>query len=617
MTNAQSGSSAPGEGAAAASVISALRATAIARRNQLKTRLVVAMVGAATLWAAGHSAAAAMWSAAVIVSQLIDSHLWAPVRRPDRTTEPTRGEWIAVCLSSAQVAIVYSAFPALMWTLWGEPGKIFAALWLCGSLLHVTMHMHHEQRTFLASAAPHALYFFGLPLISIVTGADPGRWGGAAILVAGILFVSHLAVAFREYRAGSEAMRRASENALERQAAAEQANLAKSAFLATMSHEIRTPMNGILGMAEALASTGLSGQQSRQLEIIRESGDLLLTILNDLLDFSKIEAGRIEFEAAPFRLSDIARRIGDLHGLRAREKNLTLSISCDGHCSTPFLGDAHRVVQILHNLVGNALKFTATGGVRVRLSGGPDDGEPGPLTIEVADTGIGLTTEQIDRIFAPFTQADATTTRKYGGTGLGLSIVKGLVEGMKGGIEVYSQPGAGATFRVTLPLPVAENAGAGRAEETCVDCGLAKSDCIVPRNLRILAGEDNPVNRAVLAAFLAPYEHEVTFANDGLAAVEDYKSGEFDLILMDISMPVIDGAEALRQIRFIERQRGATRKVPAIAISAHAMRQQIDEFMSAGFEGYVAKPIKTERLAAEIARVLAKNEERGLASSAA
>lgn len=614
MTKTPSIEIAPDGEAASASVISALRATAIARRNQLKTRLIIAVVGAATLWAAGHSAPAAIWIGAVIVSQLIDSRLWASVRDPDRIMQPTQREWITVCLASAQASVVYSAFPALMWSLWGEPGKIFAAVWLCGALLHVTMHMHHEKRTFVASALPHAVYFFGLPLISVVTGADPGRWGGAAIIVAGILYVAHLAVAFREYRAGSEAMRGARENALERQAAAEQASLAKSAFLATMSHEIRTPMNGILGMAEALQSSELSAEQSRKLAIIRESGDLLLTILNDLLDFSKIEAGRIEFESAPFTLGDVARRVEDLHGMKAKEKHLTLSVACEGDCDRPFLGDAHRVVQILHNLVGNAIKFTSSGGVRVRIRVPEGDGGAEPVAIEVADTGIGLSAEQIDRIFAPFIQADATTTRKYGGTGLGLSIVKGLVDAMNGAISVTSQPGAGATFRVTLPLPAAGRAG---AEETCADCGLTRSDCAAPSKLRILAGEDNAVNRAVLAAFLAPNDHQVTFANDGLAAVEAYKGGEFDLILMDISMPVIDGGEALRQIRFIERQRGAARKTPAIAISAHAMRQQIDEFMAAGFDGYVAKPIKAERLAAEMARVLAKNEVRAAGASAA
>lgn len=605
---------APQGAGATASAISALRATALARHNQLRTRIIIAAVGASVLCLAGFPAVAAAWFASVLVSQFIDTRVWAPVRGPARRAPPTRREWIAICATSAQVAIVYSALPALMWFLWGAPGKIFAILWLCGALLHVTMHMHHERRTFLAAAIPHALYFFGLPLYSVVTGAEPGRWGAAAIVLAGALYIGHLAIAFREYRAGSEALRSASEHALERQAAAEQASLAKSAFLATMSHEIRTPMNGILGMAEALGSSDLDEEQARKIAVIRESGDLLLTILNDLLDFSKIEAGRIEFEAAPFVLSDIARRIESLHALKAREKNLTLSIACEGEGDAPWLGDAHRVVQILHNLVGNAIKFTSSGSVRVRLvaEGGGD--QPDAIRIEVADTGIGLTEEQTRRIFEPFTQADTTTTRKFGGTGLGLSIVRGLVDAMGGTIEVASHPGAGARFTVRLPLPKA----APLAAEKTGDRGAGPAPARAPlAALRILAGEDNAVNRAVLGAFLGPRGHDVQFANDGLAAVEAYKNGAFDLVLMDISMPVIDGVEALRQIRFIERQRGAGRAVPAIAVSAHAMRQEIEDYLSAGFDGYVTKPISAERLDAEIARVMSERAEEKQASSAA
>lgn len=597
-----------------ASVLSGLHATALARHHQLRTRIIIAVIGAVVLSVAGHIELSLGWLSAVVITQFADDWIWKGVRTDGRTEPPSRGEWTSLCASAAVVTIVYSAYPAFMWFLLGASGKIFAILWLCGALLHVTMHMHHERRTFFAAIIPHAAYFFGLPFISLVTGADPGRGGSVAILLASAMYVGHLVVAFREYRAGSEAMRAAGELAQERQAAAEQASRAKSAFLATMSHEIRTPMNGILGMAEALAASDLTPDQAQKLEIIRESGDLLLALLNDVLDFSKIEANRVEFEAAPFHLCDVARRVESLHRVRARQKGLDLAIECLGDNDAIYIGDAHRVVQILHNLVGNAIKFTSAGRVTVRLK--PENegaGAHNHVVIEVADTGIGLTQEQIKRIFEPFTQADTTTTRKYGGTGLGLSIVKGLVDGMGGTVEVVSTLGAGATFRVRLPLPLAARGQSSLQAETCVI--EAAGPIRKQENLSILVGEDNAVNRAVLQAFLSRRDYKVEFANDGLAVVEAFKGGAFDVVLLDISMPVIDGVEALRQMRFIERQRGDKRSTPAIAVSAHAMPQQIEEYLNAGFDGYVTKPVSADRLYTEIDRVTANSAERS--SSAA
>lgn len=592
------------EAAAPASPMSALHATAMARHHQIKSRILIAVFGAWLFWLAGFGVHAGAWFAAVVVSQLVDDRLWAPIRDESRT-RLTRLEWVGVYFSCIQSTLIYSALPAMTWLLCGEPGKVFAMVWLCGALLHVTMHMHHERRTFLFAATPHALYFLGLPLYAMITDAEPGRWGAAAIFLACFLYLTHLAVTFKEYRAASESMRRARENALERQAAAEQATRAKSAFLATMSHEIRTPMNGILGMAAALESSGLTEEQAQKIRIIRESGDLLLAILNDLLDFSKIEANHVEFETAPFSIADIARRIESLHGLKAREKGLAFSIDCGDDSDARFLGDAHRIVQILHNLVGNAIKFTAKGAVKVRLAAEDDEDGKGTLVIEVADTGIGLTQEQCARIFDPFSQGDSSTTRKYGGTGLGLSIVKGLAEAMNGEVSVSSTPGAGSTFRVVLRLPKEERA---QGRDEAPDSGAPAPSTPAIKGLRILAGEDNEVNRAVLAALLAGGGHEVAFANDGLAVVEAFSRGEYDCVLMDISMPVLDGVEAMRQIRFLERERKLERRTPIIAVSAHAMRQHVEEYRAAGFDGYVTKPVRAEQLHAEIARVLNEAE---------
>ncbi|WDI30922.1 ATP-binding protein [Hyphococcus flavus] len=587
------------------SVLSALIATALTRRHQLVTRYIIAAIGAGILWGVVSPVLSAAWFLAIVVSQVVDDYFWKPFRDEARTASPSKFEWISLCASAAQATVVYSALPAMLWWLWDAPGKIFAMLWLSGALLHVTMHMHHEKRTFIAAIVPHAMYFFGLPIYSLITGLEPGRVGSAALLLACLLYVSHLVVAFREYQSASKGMRLSREEALKRQAVAEQASEAKSAFLANMSHEIRTPMNGILGMASALETEELTSSQREKVQVIQDSGDLMLMLLNDLLDLSKIEANKIELDLKPFAFSDIARKVESLHSINAKDKGLAFSVECECNSSAPRLGDGHRILQVLHNLVANAIKFTERGSVRVKIVANESD----VARIEVADTGIGITKEQAARIFEPFTQADASTTRKYGGTGLGLSIAKGLVEAMGGEISVRSKAGEGSRFIVEIPvLLVADN-------QVQLDTHKAVRKAETHGRLKILAGEDNAVNQAVLSAFLKERRHEVYFAADGLAVVDAFKRNQFDIVLMDISMPVLDGPEALRQIRFLERESGASSLTPVIAVSAHAMPQQVEEYLSMGFNGYVTKPIRSDSLHGEIERVLSAEEQPAHASS--
>lgn len=371
----------------------------------------------------------------------------------------------------------------------------------------------------------------------------------------------------------------------QRRREAEAASVAKSQFLANMSHEIRTPMNGVLGMAGALASTGLTPSQAEMVAIIQSAGESLMTVLNDILDFSKIEAGHMEMEKVAFTLADLAGKIRSLHALKAKERGIAFDVLCTEPASQQRLGDPHRLTQILHNLVSNAIKFTAKGFVRVRLEA--IEGES--VLLEVADSGIGLSPEQQASIFQHFTQADASTTRQFGGTGLGLAIVRGLAQAMGGEVLVESALGQGAIFRVLIPLDLVTSDGAPLMEEA-----LPLSDTPAYK-LNILAAEDNATNRFVLRTLLAPLDATITFAVNGLEAVEMWRSMPFDVVLMDISMPIMDGQEALKIIRS-EAAQANSPDIPILAVTANAFDHQAAHYRASGFNDVVPKPIEPMRL---------------------
>ncbi len=372
---------------------------------------------------------------------------------------------------------------------------------------------------------------------------------------------------------------------------AEAANKAKSAFLATMSHEIRTPLNGVLGMAQVMAADALSEVQRERLEVIRRSGESLLAILNDVLDLSKIEAGKLELEATEFDIAEVVEGVYATFEPLARGKGLDLSVEIAEPARGVYRADSVRVRQVLLNLVSNALKFTDDGTVRIRLAR-----EAGMLSLEVADTGIGLTPEQAARLFDKFEQADVSTTRRYGGTGLGLSICRELVELMGGTIEVRSAPDEGACFTVRLPLPwIGPSVDAPAAPaETCQAS---------PPPVRVLAAEDNPVNRMVLTAMLQQAGLEPEVVGDGAEAVARWRAEPWDLILMDVQMPGMDGPEATRIIRAEEAATGRPR-TPIIALTANAMSHQVAEYLSGGMDDFVAKPLEIALLFAAMERVL-------------
>ena len=374
-------------------------------------------------------------------------------------------------------------------------------------------------------------------------------------------------------------------------ARAEESSHIKSMFLANMSHEIRTPLNGVLGMAEVLESLLEHPDHQRMIGTIRRSGEALLNILNDILDMSKIEAGKMELEARAFNPLDMAERVEDLHALRAEEKGLIFEVMVGSGGEAPRIGDVHRVQQVLHNLIGNAIKFTDTGEVIVKLSGRAGK----PLVIEVSDTGIGMTPDQVSRLHEEFSQADTSVTRRFGGTGLGMAITQSLVDMMEGTITVDSEFGVGTRIRVTLPLP-----HASRTEEKppAVVAGLMQLT-----GLRLLAADDNMTNRAVLDLMLSRLGAKVTIVNDGAQAVQAWRAGQFDAVLLDIAMPGMDGPTALRQIRELEAVENR-RAVPIIAVTANVMAHQVAGYLALGFDHCVGKPINSADLALAIRSVL-------------
>ena len=520
------------------------------------------------------------WFAVGTAASFIDCEL-----SQRRLARPESRGLEAATLASSLVCSAIFALICPMLAACGEMTEIVAALLLgCGAALNNAVMTRGSSRHVWTLVGPPAVALLVLPWQMAVTRTDISLHGAALMCCGSLTYILFIVRLIGIMQRESGVLRHAL-------AVTEASSVAKSEFLATMSHEIRTPLNGVLGMAQAILRDDLPERQRERMRVLESSGTALLAILNDILDLSKIEAGRLELEVADFDMESLASGAYAAFTAQANARGLSFSFVVEPEARGAWRGDSVRVRQILYNLISNALKFTETGDVQVNVACDRQG-----LCITVRDTGVGIAPERLPQLFQKFVQADSSTTRKYGGTGLGLSICRELADLMGGEISVESRPGQGSCFTVRLPLARAEAVPTDARPQAADEAGTSP-DC---SGLRVLAAEDNLVNQIVLRTLLGQVGIEPTLAVNGAEALAAWREAAFDLILMDVQMPVMDGLDAVRAIRAEEAARGRPR-APIIALTANAMTHQSPAYFEAGMDGVLAKPIQIDRLFAVIA----------------
>jgi two-component system, sensor histidine kinase len=563
-------------------------AVATARGRKLPTRLGLALFIGGAAMVMSPSIWPVIWFAAMLAGQALDWTAFRSMRLG--AGESTRARRVLCVGVAALNTAIYSSISVYLWFRGGEFGPLFAMIQVAGGLLHVSLHMHHVRPLLIASVIPHATYFLGLPLLTIVTTRDPAA---IAILIAALLYVAHLVVAVRQSMRTAGDMRAAKIEALMQRDRAKQASDAKSEFLAVISHEIRTPLNAVISAANLLRRTRLDGRQREHVSMLLDGGDMLLGLLNDVLDFSKIEAGKMRLESTEMNVRNKLAALRRLWEPRATSRGVRLSVVVDDVVPEAIRTDPLRFQQILFNLLSNAVKFTRDGAIRVNVGW---DQASSILTAEVHDTGCGIAPEHLESIFDSFEQASAGDTRRYGGTGLGLAISRRLAQAMGGDLTATSAPGEGSTFTLTVRVEAVDPADAGEAEP------VARLASVSLQGRSILAVDDHEVNRRILALLLEPHGCRLTLVENGSEAVEAAGVERFDAILMDMQMPVMDGLEATRRIR----AGGPNVATPVIALTANAMDVHRAAWDAAGVHAFLTKPIDAPLLARTLGEACAE-----------
>jgi signal transduction histidine kinase/ActR/RegA family two-component response regulator len=548
-----------------------------ARVKDLPVRLGLALFLAVTAWVLTRGAGALIWSAVVIAGQSLD--LWissSMLRRPD--VAPSLGRRCAYGASLAVNAVIYSSIAAYLWFYGGNAGKAFAILQPAGSLLNVSLQLDRSPKLLRAVWISHAVFLVGLP---VVFGLMSGPLLPMLVLsMGGVVYIGHIVVAVHNAQQGAQGLRTARDLAEAERERAEQASAAKSDFLATMSHEIRTPMNGVLSAAALLRGTTLTEAQAAHVDMLANASEVLLGLLNDVLDVSKIESGQMVITPAPFELIRKLEATVQLWRPRTDEKQIGFSFDA-GDLPERITTDPLRFQQIVFNLIANAVKFTAQGHVHVRggRSISDDDGQP-IVWIEIEDTGCGMDAATLGRAFRTFEQASGGATRAHGGSGLGLPISLRLAELLGGSLSAQSEVGRGSIFRFETPLIEAE------AEIQAPPQAAAPVRAGSPP--QVLLAEDHEVNQRIVRLILEPSGCHVTVVANGQAAVSAAAERPFDVILMDMQMPVMGGIEATS---LIKSGRGLNAATPIIALTANALDEHRAQWAAVGVDVFMTKPV--------------------------
>jgi signal transduction histidine kinase/ActR/RegA family two-component response regulator len=541
------------------------------------------------LWAGVGFSTALFWFAFTIAAGGVRS--WVERKVAARTGKSFGFVFTSVALVTGAF---WAAAPAIAWFS-GKPfGEPLAIAFLCSGYLLVFTQLRNSPVRALMISTPYTLVSvaiavsaWGRPQFWAFLGVLPFVYAGLAVHV----LLSQIAQA--KLTAFQDRQQRLMDEVEQARDRADAANAAKTAFLGVISHELRTPMNGVLGAAQLLDATDLTDEQRNLIGIIRNSGDNLLGLLNEILDHAKIEAGRLDIEAIPFELDELLGRVFNTWGARAGEKQLAYRLERTGDTPWTVLSDPTRLTQILHNLISNALKFTTEGGVDVRIDCERIADDRARMRFSVVDTGPGISGEDAGRLFQPFTQLDVSTTRRFGGTGLGLSIARKLARMMEGDLSVTSELGRGSTFTLEFE---AEVVAWMRPEETETQAADETEDleAVDFRPMKVLVVEDHPINRLILETWLTTAGHSCVSAENGELAVEACAVEAFDLVLMDVNMPVMDGLTATRTIRGAN---GPNQRTTIVVLSASAHADDHKAGLEAGADTYLNKPVEFGRLA--------------------